>query len=357
MNPNVARLRRLSMTVVAIALSSLCLASADVLAQTPFYQGKTITFVQGREPGGTGDMRARSTFNFLKKYIPGQPTIITEFIAGAGGRKAANHIFRGARADGLTIGNVGAGLIANAVLSEPGVQYDLDKFIYLGTPNSASHYVFLTKREAGFSSLEKLRAATGIRIGAQSVGHDIYMNGRMFAWILGLKDPKFVTGYSGPEVDAALLRGEIDARANIADTIVQRTPDWIEKRLVDFHSIIEIPKGDKHPRFSNLPEMETFAKTDRERKVISLNRAFRLGGSPFILPPGTPKELADILREAFRKTFNDPEFHKEFKKLTGDEPTPLMPEALEKYVRELPREPETIELFKKLAGAEPLPPR
>jgi tripartite-type tricarboxylate transporter receptor subunit TctC len=335
----------------------LCLASADVLAQTPFYQGKTITIIQGREPGGTGDMRARSTFNFLRKYIPGQPTIITEFMGGGGGRKAANHIFRGARPDGLTIGNVGAGLIANAVLGEPGVQYDLDKLIYLGTPNSASHYVFLTKREAGFSNLEKLRAATGVRIGAQSVGHDIYMNGRMFAWILGLKEPRFVTGYSGPEVDAALMRGEIDARANIADTIAQRTPDWIEKKLVDFHAIIEIPKGDKHPRFANLPEMETFAKTDRERKVIGLNRAFRLGGSPFILPPGTPKELADILRDAFRKTFNDPEFRKEFNKLVGDDPTPLMPEALEKYVRELPREAETIELFKKLAGGDPLPSR
>jgi tripartite-type tricarboxylate transporter receptor subunit TctC len=278
-------------------------------------------------------------------------------MGGGGGRKAANHIFRGARPDGLTIGNVGAGLIANAVLGEPGVQYDLDKLIYLGTPNSASHYVFLTKREAGFSNLEKLRAATGVRIGAQSVGHDIYMNGRMFAWILGLKEPRFVTGYSGPEVDAALMRGEIDARANIADTIAQRTPDWIEKKLVDFHAIIEIPKGDKHPRFANLPEMETFAKTDRERKVIGLNRAFRLGGSPFILPPGTPKELADILRDAFRKTFNDPEFRKEFNKLVGDDPTPLMPEALEKYVRELPREAETIELFKKLAGGDPLPSR
>jgi tripartite-type tricarboxylate transporter receptor subunit TctC len=351
------RSRLYAKALLSVSLGCLVLTSTNVFAQTPFYQGKTITIIQGREPGGTGDMRARAVFPFLRKYIPGQPTVITEFVAGAGGRKAANHIFRGARPDGLTIGSVGAGLIANAVLGEPGVQYDLDKFIYLGTPNSESHYVFLTKKEAGFSNLEKLRAAIGVRIGAQSVGHDIYMNGRLFAWILGLKDPKFVTGYSGPEVDAALMRGEIDARANIADTIAQRTPDWIEKRLVDFHSIIEIPKGDKHPRFAQLPEMETFAKTDRERKVIALNRAFRLGGSPFILPPGTPKELVDILREAMRKTYNDPEFHKEFKKLTGDDPTPLMPEALEKYVRELPRDPDTIDLFKKLAGADPLPPR
>jgi hypothetical protein len=37
--------------------------------------------------------------------------------------------------------------------------------------------------------------------------------------------------------------------------------------------------------------------------------------------------------------------------------TPLMPEALEKTVKELPRDPEVVELFNKLAGADPLPPR
>ncbi|MBI3000219.1 MAG: hypothetical protein HYY46_17480, partial [Deltaproteobacteria bacterium] len=84
------------------------------------------------------------------------------------------------------------------------------KLIYLGSPNSASQYVFLSRKEAGLSSLDKLRATPGVRIGAQSVGHDIYINGRLFAYLIGLKDPKFVTGYSGPEVDLALMRGEVD---------------------------------------------------------------------------------------------------------------------------------------------------
>jgi tripartite-type tricarboxylate transporter receptor subunit TctC len=347
--------KALSRTFASLVLSFFAVSPA--WAQTPYYQGKTITIIQGREPGGTGDMRARSVFSFLRKYIPGNPTIITEFVPGAGGRKAANHIFKGAKADGFTIGSVGAGLISNAMLREPGVQYDLDKFIYLGTPNSASHYVFATRREAGLPNLEKLRAATGVRVGAQSVGHDIYTTGRLFSWVIGLKEPRFVTGYSGPEIDAALLRGEVDARANIADTVAQRTPEWIDKKLVDFHAIIEIPKGDKHPHpvFGKLPELESFAKSDRERKVLTLHRAFRLGGSPFILPPGTPKEAVETLREAMRKTFKDAEFHKEFRKLTGDDATPLTPEVLEKYVREIPRDPDTVELFKKLAGADPLP--
>jgi tripartite-type tricarboxylate transporter receptor subunit TctC len=295
--------------------------------------------------------------SFLRKYIPGERAIVSEYMAGGGGKKAANHLYRSAKPDGLTMANVGAGLIANAILGETGVQYDLDKLIYLGSPNSATHYVFLTRGEAGWNTLEKLKSANGARVGAQSVGHDIYLNGRLFAYLLDLKEPRFITGYSGPEVDAALVRGEIDARANIADTVIQRTPEWIEKKLVDFHAILEIPKGDKHPQFKHLPELESFAKSETEKKLLALSRAFRLGGSPYILPPGTPKERVQILQEAIRKTFRDPQFAKEFKKLTGDDPTPLTPEALETAIREMPRDRQIIELFKKLASGEPLPAR
>jgi hypothetical protein len=70
-----------------------------------------------------------------------------------------------------------------------------------------------------------------------------------------------------------------------------------------------------------------------------------------------PKDRVEILQEAFGKTYKDPEFHKEYKKFTADDPTPLMPEAHEMTIREIPRDPEVSELFKKLMGAEPLPAR
>jgi hypothetical protein len=57
-----------------------------------------------------------------------------------------------------------------------------------------------------------------------------------------------------------------------------------------------------------------------------------------------------------RRTFNDPEFLREYNK-TGDESPPLMPEALDKVIKDLPRDPEVVELFKKLFGNDPLPPR
>src|SRR5262249_20618844 len=105
---------------------------------------------------------------------------------------------------------------------------------------------------------------------------------------------------------------------------------------VDFHAMIEVPKGEKHPSFPAVPELETFARSERDRKIMTMQRAFRVAGQPFVLPPGTPKDRVEIIQEAFRKTYKDPEFHKEYKKLTADEPTPLMPDAHEKTIREVP---------------------
>ena len=89
---------------------------------------------------------------------------------GGGGRKAANHVYRSTRPDGLMIGNPGLGMVAAAVLGESGVLYDLDKFFYLGSPYSSYHPLFLSRKQAGLSSIEKLTAASGVRIGGQSVG-------------------------------------------------------------------------------------------------------------------------------------------------------------------------------------------
>ncbi|HXF75456.1 MAG TPA: hypothetical protein VNN13_05145 [Methylomirabilota bacterium] len=77
----------------------------------------------------------------------------------------------------------------------------------------------------------------------------------------------------------------------------------------------------------------------------------------FFAPPGTPAERMEILKQAITKTFKDPEFPGEYRKIVGDEPSPLYPEENQRAIRELPRDPETVGLFKKLAGPGLLPPR
>jgi hypothetical protein len=245
--------------------------------------------------------------------------------------------------------------VSGPILGLPGSNYDLDKLIYLGSTESGSPTAFVTRKEAGLDSIEKLRAATGIRIGAHSVGHITYINGRLAAYLLGLKEPKFVVGYSSPERDVALLQGEVDG-GSMSRATMQENPSLAEK--VYFHTLITIPKGryvSPYPR--DIPEIDSFAKSEKEHRLLSLYRAFDYPRWPYFLPPGTPKELVNILREAMAKAFKDAGFAKEFKKLTGADPSPIPAEAIEKAIKELPRDPETIALYKHIADHGPLPAR
>jgi tripartite-type tricarboxylate transporter receptor subunit TctC len=78
-----------TLSVAMLFTASLVFCCTDGSAQTPFYQGKTITVVSGVAAGGSGDIRIRALLPFLRKHIPGNPTLIVENMAGAGGRKAA----------------------------------------------------------------------------------------------------------------------------------------------------------------------------------------------------------------------------------------------------------------------------
>jgi tripartite-type tricarboxylate transporter receptor subunit TctC len=317
------------------------MGSAEAVAQTPFYQGKTITIVSGVAPGGSGDIRIKALLPYLRRYIPGNPTLVVENMPGGGGRKAANHLYNNVRPDGLKMGVLAATVIPLEVLKEDGVMYDSSRFTYLGASENPFSYVFLTRKEFGASSVEKLRGASGIRIGGLTVGHTNYVAARLVAYMLDLKDPRFVTGFSGTgELDVALLRGEVDGLSNGAAAILRRNAEWVENRAVDFHAIIDIPKGKRHPAFTQVAAIDKFSRSAREERV-----------------PGTPKDRVEILESAMRKALKDPDFHLEYKKVVGEEVEPVMPEQLMKEIREMPREPEVIDLLKTITGSGPLPPR
>jgi tripartite-type tricarboxylate transporter receptor subunit TctC len=92
--------------VFLVALVYLFLGAKAVLSQVPFYQDKTISVVLGGPPAGSADMRTKAVTAILRKHIPGNPTIIVQYMAAGGGRQAANHVYRGAKPDGLTIGSM-----------------------------------------------------------------------------------------------------------------------------------------------------------------------------------------------------------------------------------------------------------
>jgi tripartite-type tricarboxylate transporter receptor subunit TctC len=352
------RTRYSLLIIVAAIVFSPVIFPVPGFPQAPFYQGKTLKIVNN-DPGGVVSLRVKTLSRYLSKYIPGSPIIIVEIIEGGGGRRAANQVFQNAKPDGLTIGALSSSIVGLQVMRQTGVMYDIDKFIHLGTPISENHNVIYTRSVLGLKSLEQLRAASGLKLGAQEVGGAAYISARLFAYFLDLKAPRFVTGYSALEADVALNNGEIDSRSNNVTSVLTRNRDWIDKGIMDFHAILAVPKNDKpsHPRLAQLPEIETFAKTDKERKLLSMWRSFRTAAMPWVLPPGTPKDRVEMLQDAMRKVFQDPEFRAEFKKVITDDASPLMPEELTKIIQEMPRDPEVIDMLKKMSGPESLPSR
>ena len=92
---------------------------------------------------------------------------------------------------------------------------------------------------------------------------------------------------------------------------------------VHFHTIITVPKGRYVPPYSReTPEIDSFAKSGMEHRLLNLYRSFDYPRWPYIVSPGTPKELVNILRDAMVKSFKDPGFAMEFRNLTGVDPSP-----------------------------------
>src|SRR6516162_10631445 len=59
--------------------------------KTPFYHGKTLTFVINFAAGGPTDIEGRIFARHLSKHIPGQPSVVVQNMGGAGGLTAELH--------------------------------------------------------------------------------------------------------------------------------------------------------------------------------------------------------------------------------------------------------------------------
>ena len=94
-----------------------------LLLAVDFYKGKTVRIVVGFSAGGGFDTYARVLSRHLPRHIPGSPTIIVDNMPGAGSLIAANHLYRVAKPDGLTIGSfIGGLLLGQVLLQVPALQ-------------------------------------------------------------------------------------------------------------------------------------------------------------------------------------------------------------------------------------------
>ena len=150
----------------------------------------------------------------LRKYIPGEPTIVVENMPGAGHLIGANYVYKVAKPDGLTIGHFIGTLFLQQLLAKPGVEFDALKFNFIGVPAQDNYMIGLSKT-TGITSMEQWLASKRILkiggIGAGSATDDIP---KVLAATIRLP-LQVVAGYKGTsEVRLAFNSGEIEGICN-----------------------------------------------------------------------------------------------------------------------------------------------
>ena len=145
------------------------------------------------------------------KYIPGKPAIIVDNMPGAGGLVSANHLFKVAKPDGLTIGAWAAPLVLQQIMGNEAVKFDARKFGYLGVP-SPYDTVCTFNDKSGIATIDDwFKAKRPMKISSIGPGTSTSDIPRLLKAALNLP-LDVLEGYKGG-ADARLLRTPFGAGA------------------------------------------------------------------------------------------------------------------------------------------------
>ncbi|MGH7769747.1 MAG: Bug family tripartite tricarboxylate transporter substrate binding protein [Candidatus Binatia bacterium] len=312
-----------------VTLLAITLLSASAFAQEPFFKDKTIRIVVGFSAGGGFDTYSRVIGRYMGKHIPGNPAIVVENMTGAASLISANHVYKVAKPDGLTVLNFHGNQVLNQVIGKPGIEFDARKFEYLGVPTQDTGACALTKA-SGVTSYEQLKAAkTPVKFGGVAAGDTTYNTSKILKEALNLPI-QLVAGYKGTaEVRLAAESGEVAGGCWQWESIKVIWRQGLESGNV----VIPLQVNPKpHPELKNVPNAIDLATSDNGKQLIKFGihdpaAVTRL----YAVSPGTPKDRVQILRKAFMEVLKDPQFTAEAKKSQLDT-NPLTGEEVEKTV-------------------------
>ena len=342
------------MNKALLLILSAFVCSANVYAQAPFYQGKTIRVIVGTPPGNLYDFWARLIVEHMGKHIPGNPAFLVQNMPGAGHVVAVNHLYSVAKPDGLTIiGSVIPSLYLNQLVARPEIQFDWSKFSWIGSPARGSSQMYM-RADSPYKTIEDVRTAKEPpKCGATGVtGPDSYYP-KLLQETVGAKFA-IVTGYpGGTDIDLGVERGEIHCRAFTIEAFFGREPyhTWRKTGFVR-HMFQSGSKRDARlPQTPTIFElMDQYKTPESGRRLATVLLGADDMGRPMFGPPGMPADRVKTLRDAFVKTMQDEQFRAEVKK-RAYEFDPVGGEELEKLAKDVIAQPsEVIDRLKKVLG-------
>ncbi len=240
-------------------------------ASADFYQGKVMRIIVGFSAGGGFDTFARTVARYMGKYIPGNPSIVVDNMPGAGSLIAANHIYRVAKPDGLTIGAFNGNQILGQLVGAQGTNFDARKMQWMGAPGY-NHDLCVLHQRTGITSAEQWMAAkTPLKLAGSAPGSTTDDVAKVLKEAIGLP-MRLVTGYKGTaDMRIAVESGEMDGLCGFSWVSVKST--W--RRAVESgQAIIMLQSAPKaHADLPKVPLTISFAKTRRGAPIDRSRRA------------------------------------------------------------------------------------
>src|SRR6186997_1699447 len=294
--------RRLLVTLAFAAIAGATAASAQSPAE--FYKGKEIRMLISHPAGGGYDLYARFFASHLSRLMTGNPTVVPQNMPGGAGVVMASYIYAGAPQDGTVIG-LGPGSTGTAALfGSSGARYDARQFSWIGSMTS-DIAVALSWHTSPVKTAKDL-FTTELVTGGAGVTDQSVMFPKALDHILGTKF-KVITGYGGTaDTTLAVERGETAGIGAMNFSSVQANkPQWLSEKKINV--LVQYGLA-RHPDLPDVPTVLELTDNDDERELLRLLFAQSSMGRAIYGPPNIPAERLKLLRAAFDRMMQDPDF-------------------------------------------------
>jgi tripartite-type tricarboxylate transporter receptor subunit TctC len=287
----------------------LILPFGRVAAQSAdeYFRNKTIRVVIPTAAGGDRSLYALPFIAYFGRHIPGNPTVVPEFMPGAGGAVAMNYLYNVARPDGLTMVTPLAPVVVAQATGDESVKYDVSKMNWIGRTVDATR-VFFIWNTVSVRTIDDLRNRQ-VLVGSTGHSSETFIDPAIMNYTLGTKF-KIVSGYKGVvDVDLAAERGETEGSFTTWDDVENNHPEWLRDKKITVLFQIALTK-----KVEEIPLLADFATTPQARSVIEFMSSSSQMGQAFVGPPNVPPDVVNTLRDSFDATMKDPEFLATMKK-------------------------------------------
>ena len=292
--------------VGALVMAVLPLVAGPAMADSvaDFYKGKAITLVIGLPAGGGYDDYGRLIARHISDHIPGNPTIVPQNMPGAGGLRAADHIYNSAPKDGTEFGIVASSTLMEPLFGDKQALFDASQFSWLGSASQDVSFCGISPGSQITSFDQWLKSGKELTFGASGPAAITYQHPMVLKNVLGA-NLRVIAGYGGTsDIALAVERDEVDGICGMFASSVaaqfQHLIDAGEMKLI-------IQMGPRRDQiFGDIPSVFDYAKTDEQRQILSLAFDQLALGRPFMAPPGVPEDRYAALSKAFAETLKDP---------------------------------------------------